>query len=389
MSPQRIILLCLIALNALFWIQPVRADDNAQPTDTGTGDAAPLPAIEAKTLHLKPIKISSGRKSYVLEKIQSPEGEAEVSEPVPEETPDASDNGTGVRKKGKIILLRQEGENIMALRVMQEDPDHNQVYVRRIRQYGDHDELAMGSNYLAIEKIMDVVPPSPQEQKEERKDLKELGAPKQFDADVDSPSSPAPGDNPDAIKKAEDTDEVPIGASVDEVGRHNNHHQWLTVGYALLRNVPSFSGGNLAIGGNFYSSGGVRYAYTFKDHIWFNNGSREDSLTVEGGLYYYKILSLDVAGDSYTVMPVIGTVRYNMFLNENWGWFLYGGFEYNRILDADQSTDSAQTYNTRIYNLSRTLPCAGAGALVRFGPEWYVRVEAGIDVVGASLVLRF
>lgn len=190
----------MIALNVLFWSGTSLADvddmpdDNAQqtsppptapapaPTPTPeqtpaqasdqapdqapapTADAAPadstdpnaLPEIEAKIYHLRPIKISNGRKSYVFEKLPDPEGTTETAPPDTESEPTPEPGQP--RKKGKVILLRQEGENIMALRILQEDKDKNQIYARRAQRYNDHDELVLGSNYLGIEKLMDLAP---------------------------------------------------------------------------------------------------------------------------------------------------------------------------------------------------------------------------------------
>lgn len=210
-----------------------------------------------------------------------------------------------------------------------------------------------------------------------------LPPPQPYDPELDGDSSPSP-DNSDAYLGAGDDDDDSdqgVEVSDDDSMMIDLHKQWVSAGLGLLRNTPDGSGSS------YFTGAGFRYGYDIADLIFMRSAKSQDSLTLEGALYFYNILNLDQANDSYDLMPVTITMRYNMFFTESFGVFLYGGVVRNVILAANPS--GSPTTATRVSNMSQVMPAAGAGLLLQLGPGWYARLDAGIDIAGMSLVLRF
>jgi hypothetical protein len=146
--------------------------------------------------------------------------------------------------------------------------------------------------------------------------------------------------------------------------------------------------------GRYYSAGGIRYGYDVGRRIFVTRDDRLDTFTLEGSLFYYSISGMDagssdntataVAGtDTYTITPVAATGRYTYYYNEDFGVFVYGGFMKNFVLSSQNSSEE------RVVNLGRVIPAIGAGALLRVGPQWYTRIDAGLDMIAANLMIRF
>src|SRR5262249_33651207 len=117
-----------------------------------------LPLIEAKIYNARISKVSPTKKAYVLERLSPPDAAAEqtptaapssTSEPAPapvEGEISLTPQGK-VQKKGKILMLRQNGQNVMALRVLREHPEKNEIYAKRIRVYGERDTLSENDEF--------------------------------------------------------------------------------------------------------------------------------------------------------------------------------------------------------------------------------------------------
>jgi hypothetical protein len=117
--------------------------------------------------------------------------------------------------------------------------------------------------------------------------------------------------------------------------------------------------------------------------LLLKSASYQDSLTGEFGVQVYKLTNHTIANDSYTIMPLGGYLRYNIFFSQNLGVFFYGGLTKSLVTESANSTASA------IASLSAFIPAAGTGLLMRVGPHWEVRGDIGIDMQAVSLMLRF
>lgn len=200
----------------------------------------------------------------------------------------------------------------------------------------------------------------------------------------DAGASPAPGGSHGntSLDAGDDGNDDPSqGVPLQDSDPIDLHRQWVSAGLGYVRNTPN------GTGSSYFTAAGFRYGYDIARMIFMDSGKTEDSLTAEGAVYFYNILNLDQANDSYNLMPVTLTMRYNMFFTESVGVFLYGGVVKNVIFSANPA--GSPTTATRVSNMSLLMPAAGAGLLFQMGPGWYTRIDAGIDIAGLSLVLRF
>lgn len=206
-----------------------------------------------------------------------------------------------------------------------------------------------------------------------------------YDPELDAGSSPGGLDSLDRerpkthqISDDDDTvDDSLFGQSVDEVYPMDIFNHWLSGEIGIFRN-------NAASGGSSYFGGaGFRYAVTLGRMLFLRRLRAQDSLALEGGAFYYKVLSYSNPNDAYTVVPLVGTLRYSMLVSESVGVFLYGGIVKNLITSAASPTDDS------LEKLGTLLPAAGGGLLFRIGPSWEARVDLGIDMMGGGLIIRF
>jgi hypothetical protein len=119
--------------------------------------------------------------------------------------------------------------------------------------------------------------------------------------------------------------------------------------------------------------GGLRYAR--------NLGP---SWAIEGGFFYYKsTAATEEESVTMTVIPVIGTLRFQSRLGEIWTGYLYGGVIYPYVASQIGAT-------TRMLATVQAMsPAFGVGAFLRTGPNWYLRLNLGIDAMTAGVMLRF
>lgn len=346
------------------------------PTPSAPEANEPLPDIEARDFAVKISKRSTSTNTYLFD--------------------DVSDTRT---HPGKILLLRREAEPIMAFRVVKVYPDKKQFAAKRVRRYGSYHVLDPGDSYMALEKVGDVAMPPPTAQ--DKADLKELetgapaaGAPtpptapgpevRPFDADLDAGNSPPPSGGVDTENAKsnphDDNDDDPedrFGVTIDEVTPLDPNHQWLTASFGYFNNA-----------GSLFAGGGLRYGLSLGKMIFLRRAHVQDSIVVEGGAFFYKIINFQSEGDSYSVLPLVGTVRYNILFGENFGIFFYGGVVQNIVTQASGGANSTNTPQVAAA-LQSVLPAAGGGLLFRVGPNWDARVDLGYDMIGLGLVLRF
>ena len=177
--------------------------------------------------------------------------------------------------------------------------------------------------------------------------------------------------------KRQEEDDENLGLTIEEVYPLDVHSHWLTVQGALARNnAPDGSP-------SYASAAGLRYGLTLGKMMFLRKAHVQDSFAVEGGLLFYKMLNYEVEGNAYSVLAAVGTARYTIAFGETLGIFFYGGLLQNRVTGDVGGTDEHRTL------LSSVVPAAGAGILFRVGPSWDARVDVGLDMFAAGLVLRF
>ena len=316
-----------------------------------------LPNIEAKTLPVKIVRRSNSNKIYLIEDIKNRQPQV-----------------------GRILLLKRDEEPFMAFRVLALYPEKQFIAAKRVRKYPGHRVLDDGESFTALEKVADLA--SLQTSAKDRADLKELETaeglqPKHFDPELDSATSPAP-ENPEK-DELQTTDDLNDTLTIEEGSIIDHHRHWITLGFGYLRN-----NGPPANPTSFYfSAGNLRYAYNVGQRLFVNKPRLQDSLSIEGGVYLYKSLGFVVTTDSYTAMSFAATLRYNLMPSEGFGFFFYTGIIKGFVLAATQQQDSG------LAALSSILPALGGGLLFQIGPQWYTRIDMGLDTIGLNLVLRF
>jgi hypothetical protein len=390
--------LALTATNSLSTL--AYAEDPPPPPDSTSPDSnsadsnqGALPDIEAKMRQLKVLKASTSRRVYLIElqpdafQAQAqPQSQDQTQAPPP--PADGSSGDTGAKPPvQKILLIRNGEENVMGLRVLRDITGTPQVIVKRIKQYPNHDSLDIGQDYFALEKISDVIPPPPTPQ--DKADMAEVEpAPLAFDPDLDTGSSPSPDDDDDGSSHQDR-----LGASIEEKNvPFEKQRHWISAAFGVLRNTPDQDKMN----GRYYYSGGIRYGYDIIRRLFVTKDEHLDTFTLEGSVFYYSISGLDsssastdssstttTATDTYTLTPVVATGRYTYYYNEDFGIFVYGGLMKNIVMNSQNSNAD------RVGNLGGVVPAVGAGAVLRVGPQWYTRIDAGLDMFAANLMIRF
>lgn len=393
--------------------QPEESSSAATKSRALTRD---LPEIEARSFEAKVVRAATSEKVYVLE-----DASGELASP------------------GQLLLLKKGAENVMALRVLRNYPERNQLAARVVKRYGDFTSLPTGELFRALEKKNDLVkigsgdsvsdlaeveepggasrnsgrrpasaepaaepeapPPPPADDLSESEPIPAEAEPTRTAAapaaslkelEMEEDSAPAPAakaaaardeDGPHPRKAAaksahrEAEDSSPL--YVEETFPVDPYRNWLTAGFGLFRNS---AGGAVS----YFSGVGLRYGFTLGRMIIARGVSVQDSFVVEGGAFYYQISGLEQVGDGYTVVPMIGTARYNLHFGDTFVFFVYGGMTRNYVrIDSELSTEETALL------LATPIPAAGAGFFFRVGPNWDARVDLGMEVASLGLTLRF
>ncbi|MBC7384918.1 MAG: hypothetical protein H7301_02000 [Cryobacterium sp.] len=338
-------------------------------------DSANEANIEARAYDVRTIRPSRSGRVYLFEKFDS-------LMPV----------------DGKIFLLREGDQPIMALRVMRTYAQTKRIAAKKLRAYPGFELLGRGSRYRAFEKLGDKVLPVPPTA-EDLQDLKELeSAPIENlpTVPVDESTNETPVAAPEAPNEA--APEIPAEVArvseapeSQESGTESEEHHdedlelreeaeegetdhyfpnqfTMTIG-----NVPNSS----VPGPSFKFSGGLLYARKLTP-----------SFALEGGFYYYKSQGdLDIDGVtttvSMTVIPVVGTLRYQSRLTDLWTGYLYGGVVYPFIAN---SIGAPVKLLQKVQVIS---PAVGVGAFLQTGPNWYLRLNFGLDSMTVGVMLRY
>jgi hypothetical protein len=210
----------------------------------------------------------------------------------------------------------------------------------------------------------------------------------EFDPELDATTSPPPSGDAtnDTTEHVQDDvkplfdDNVEDGAAqitVEEVVPFDQQRHGMTVLLGLQRNL-SFPSGS-----SYFTSGGLRYGYSLFRSLLLHTPQFQDSLTVEAGVGFYKLINYVVTRDAYTVMPIVGAMRYNLHTSDTTTFFVYGGLSKGWVIS------SALPSVSGLALLNSLLPTLGGGLLLRVGPSWDFRADLGLDTISAGMMLRF
>ncbi len=355
-----------------------------------------LPKIKARTYDVLPKKRSKSNRVYLF---------SDVTEAKP--------------RPGRILLLREGDQQAMAFRVLKTYPEKKEFAAKRVKTYDGKATIDLDRNFMAIEKLSDVpLPPPTLQDQQDLKELEDSATPKPaqapetvpmdnqgllpddintgtktdsgkdnlslypeilpFDPDLDGGSSPTPeGTKPEEVFEPsyDGEDDHRLSLTAEEVNQieRTNHGASLQLGF--------FRNGTPQGQSQYFKGGGLRYGYTPAKMMLLRLPQVQDSITLEGGAFFYKVLAKN--NDGYSVLAFNTTVRYNIILNEDYGVFFYGGLTRNQV------TSSAQGREDMLTALSSSFPAGGGGLLFRIGPHWEARLDIGIDMMTGGLMLRF
>ncbi len=172
----------------------------------------------------------------------------------------------------------------------------------------------------------------------------------------------------------------------EEIQPIDRYQSSLSGVFGLLKN-RTIDGGAV-----YYTAAGVRYGLDLGERLFVSSPKVQDSLTLEGGLFAYRVSSYAVENDAYTLIPVSGVIRYTFHTRGSIDLFAYGGILWNIVNAASTPTDLAPEDPTQAQALGKLqgiLPALGAGALIKIGPGWEIRADLGLDMIASGLVLRF
>lgn len=371
--------LCFALLFGSFSLSFVHAAKD-QPSQATAAESA-LPDIEARPFPAAIIKRSRSLRVYLIR-----------------------DESGDLPRTGKIVLLKRNNTPVMAFRVLKQYPGQGQFAAKRVRTYENQRSLEEGEHYLGIEKLKDILlsGESAAERRSDSSDLAELEQTvAEFDPELDAATSQPVDETPEKnegelteIKPEEEEEEdLNVGDVVAfEVLPFDPDRQWATIiQAALIRNAATVDGvgaettDSTAIFGNstYYSGLGVRYGFSLLKEFFLYNSFVQDSLAAELGLFGYKVVGFKASDDSFTVLPLILTLRYNFVFSPGFMVSVYGGLVKNFIFDSNVNDPDSEAA------LGGILPAAGFGLYFRIGPKWFIRLDAGIDLLAGGLTLRF
>ncbi len=318
---------------------------------------------------------------------------------------------------GKLILIKQINTPVLALRVVKIYPESKQFAAKRVKRYNDYHALDPDQQFAALEKTGDDLIPLLSEQDE--KDIIEIEQPHvaalpppqsqpslpgpaeappipllapisneakrkvpAFDPELDSAASPEPAssDAPrsDEVKEPEeDVDPEEFGLPQDEISPLESHPNWITLSLGYYRNTSP------AGTSPYFTGAGFRYAHTFKGPLFLRKTTLQDSIALEGGIHFYKIINFVSKSDAYEILPLSLNLRYNFTFSSGFGTYFSAGILKNSVLRSILGTDDTTTA------LSSWVPSLAAGSFFQVGPQWYLRLDLGVEGAGLGLTLKF
>jgi hypothetical protein len=195
-----------------------------------------------------------------------------------------------------------------------------------------------------------------------------------------APPAPAPAAAPD-----DEGDDNHLGRAVEEIEPLDPLNLGLTFSFGAFKNAVPPNSSNPG----YYIGGGIRWSFVFAHMVFAQSAHTQDSFSLEPGIFFYKLVNFLSANsnDEYSIVPMIGTLRYTLMLGETFSLFAYGGMMFNYV--AGSVGDGSDAFLNAKASLQSTLPAIGGGVIFRVGPQWDVRADLGTDVVQLGLMLRF
>lgn len=282
--------------------------------------------------------------------------------------------------QGKLFLIKQSQEPLMAFRVLKSYEDQSQFAAKQVRRY-QVPILERAQEYVAWQKIRDLhagpsnAPVSAEDQSE-LKELENAASNENIDdglsdAELARQLEKTP---PEKLNREEELTLKQL--EIREYPELDRYSNWLSLQMAMLKNDSANKEST------YFTGGGIRYGLTIGKRI-FAKETSEDSMVIEGSVFYYKVLHYITTTDEYTLAPWGVNLRYNLMWSEIFGFFLYGGFNYNFILASSGETGDG------VAQLGGFAPAFGLGLLYTMGPHWQLRFDVGYDLIGIGLVLRY
>lgn len=343
---------------------------------------------------------------------------------------------------GNIVLVQDAGKPVMAFRVLKSNSEIGEFIGKRVRRYDTLGELKLNEAYISVEKLADMVTPPPPETAlydpnakpeldpnphknipsspgSEKPELDPLpnvpspptqapnsganGAPNAkklevegYDDDLDSSTSPqnlkrggdegvtvTHDEKSTGVDESEDMTEAKSDLEVSETPILNPYKYTFGISLGTFRNMSNFAVANPTIHNGF-----TAYFSHLLDRGVFVQGKRpQDSLNLEYGLIYYTQLNADPPYDGYNIMPLRADLRYDLNLSESFSLIAFLGLQYNLILSTQNVASTASDSNySRMHGFQ---PNFGAGFLYNIGPQWYLRLDLGLDRMMAGLAVKW
>lgn len=352
-----------------------------------------LPDIDARSFDLTPLEISRSGHIYRFR----------VSSDPP--------------KTGTIVLVESGQRPIMAFRVLRTNLIQHEMIAKRVRRYDVEGKLELNKSYIGAEKVAErvVTPLSNQEEnpsKAENPAENEDQAPKydpnapamlgddgsggpeptvknaksieSYDEELDSTTTPR------NLKKKSDLEEEGDEESEEGAPKRNRgpaveeHESLIKYPHAIGLTVGSFRNmSNFQIPGVTSNGFTVYYNEVIDKGVWFKGHAPQDTLSLEGGLGFYSRMNLTGAFDNYDVLPIRTEILYTLQFNPTFAFLGFIGGQFNWVLSSDKPTDEG------LSKVSGFQANAGIGVLYNIGPQWYLRVDGGLDRIGLGLAVKW
>lgn len=302
--------------------------------------------IEAKVYDIKTVRPSKSGRVYLFEKSEA-----------------------GLPVSGKLFLIREGATPVMAMRALKTYSATNRIAAKKLKTYSGFEVLERGSIYRAFEKTGDSVQPVPPSA-EDTADITELESSENEESippipEESIPPVMAPQESAEIGELESAEINIPREESPDESDIYFPNQFTMAIGNIPNSNIP---------GPDFKFSGGFLYGRSF-----------EHDLAFETGFYYYKASGdvENIGNVTMTVVPVTGSLRIQKKYGNLWTGYAYGGFIYPYIASEIGAT------NALLRKIQVLSPALGVGAFLQTGPNWYLRLNLGLESMTLGVMLRF
>ena len=355
-----------------------------------------LPEIDARSFEVTPVEISRSGRIYRFK----------VSGDPP--------------KTGTIILIESGQRPVMAFRVLRTDLIQHEMIAKRVRRYDIEGALEKGKTYTGAEKVAErVITPlsneeeapskaiaAPEGATEEQASKYDPNAPamlgddgtggpvpkvknaksiESFDEELDSTTTPrnlkkraVPEDGAEEEPESEEAPKRNRGPAVEEYESLIRYPHTLGVTIGSFRNMSGFRIPGVT------SNGFTAYYNEVIDRgVWFKGRAPQDSLSLEGGLGFYSRMNLTGVYDNYDVMPIRAEILYTLQFNPDFAFLTHIGGQFNWVMSSDKATEEG------VSQVSGFQANLGIGLLYNIGPQWYLRIDGGLDRIGLGLAVKW